>query len=238
MTNRTLAVASSLIVFVLPLMEGCAIYRPKPPVKRSILTDQMLNDVAAKDLLDKYNAMSDGKPSDDDPDRIKKVARRNQILRELIFLIDQNYYSFESHFYGSQAVLNVGGDFVNLGLTGVTSVTGSAHLKSVLSALATGTTGLKTSVDKNFFDQQTRAAIVQKMRAGRASQLAILQDEDHMKAGLTKYSLETGLADVYTYYDEGTLVGALQAIAKSAGDDQKKAADQQKTNSSKSQLMK
>jgi hypothetical protein len=194
----------------------------------------MLSDVSQAELLKQYNAM----PEKDDADRAAKVARRNQILNELIFLIDQNYEAFESHFYGSQAALNVGGDFVNLGLTGVTSVTGSAHLKSVLSAIATGTTGLKTSIDKNFFDQQTRAAIVQKMRALRATELATIRDEHHMKAGLTDYNLETGLADVFAYYDAGTVVGALQNIAQNAGQEQKNAADQQKLNSAKHQELK
>jgi hypothetical protein len=128
-------------------------------------------------------------------------------------------------------VYNVGGDFVSLGLTATSSVTGSAHLKSVLSAVATGTTGLKTSVDKNFLDQQTRSAIVQQMRALRASQLALIQDEKHMKNKLSEYSLEAGLSDVYSYYDAGTVVGALQAIAASASQTTQKAQDKQQQNS-------
>lgn len=220
-----------LVGFFAFLIQGCSIYRPKPPIKHNVVRNQMLDDVSQKDLLKNYNAM----PESSNDEKAKKVARRNQILNELIFLIDQNYASFEGRFYGSQAALNVGGDFVNLGLTGVSSVTGSAHLKSVLSALATGTTGLKTSIDKNFFDQQTRAAIVQKMRAARASQLAIIQDEHHMKAGLTDYSLEAGLSDINSYFDAGTIVGALQNIAQNAGEEQKTATDKQKQNSTQTQ---
>ena len=34
---------------------------------------------------------------------------------------------------------------------------------------------------------------------------------------VSPYSLETGLSDVDKYYQEGTIIGALQAIAVSAG---------------------
>jgi hypothetical protein len=112
----------------------------------------------------------------------------------------------------------------------VASVTGTAHLKSVLSAIATGVTGIKTSYEKNFFDQQTRSAIVQKMRALRAEQLALLEDENHMKAGLSEYDLQGGINDVNRYYDAGTVIAALQSIAESAGTQTTKAQEKQKEN--------
>jgi hypothetical protein len=195
--------------------------------------------------------MKQGTTAADQDNNQKKVARRNQILWELIALIDDRYSDFESKYYGSDASVGFAGDAVNLGLTGVSSVTGTAHLKSVLSAIATGTTGLKTSYQKNFFDQQTRSAVVQKMRAGRATQLALIQDQFHMKAPVvcpetgcptiagatvTPYSLEAGLSDVEAYFEEGTVIGALQAIATTAGTDQAKAKDNQKTNSATQQF--
>src|SRR5262249_49633432 len=148
---------------------------------------------------------------------------------------DQNYYAFENHFYGTQATFTTTADAVNLGLTAAGSVVGAAELKSILSATATGATGFKTSVEKNFFDQQSRAAVVSKMRALRADQLATLEDESHMKGGLTKYSLEAGISDVNAYYDAGTIVGALQSIAQEAGAKTTEAAAKQKTNSTKTQ---
>jgi hypothetical protein len=236
---------------------SCARYKPKAYIPPGTIRNQYLADVTASTLLQTYNAMPAPTPTPDTNDaaaqRQAKVARRNQILTELIALVDQNYSVFEDRYYGSDAAVNFGGDVVNLGLTGVSSVTGTAHLKSVLSAIATGTTGMKTSYQKNFFDQQTRSAVVQKMRAGRATQLATIQDPDHMKAPVVcpdkgcvekvpksgdtpehivaPYSLETGLSDVEKYYEAGTVIGALQAIAESAGQDQTKAKAQQQTNS-------
>lgn len=254
MVNRRLC--NIVIAFAVSLsLSACARYKPKNYVPPNVFKGQYLSDVASKTLLQNYNAMPQPAPDPDTPAaaalRQAKVDRRNQILTELIALIDQNYSVFEDRYYGSDAAVNFGGDVANLGLTGVSSVTGSAHLKSVLSAIATGTTGIKTSYEKNFFDQQTRSAVVQKMRATRATQLALIQDQNHMKApvvcpagGCTAvggvpvapYSLETGLSDVEQYYEAGTIIGALQAIAASAGKDQSDASAKQKVNSLAQQI--
>jgi len=212
------------------LVSGCSVYKPKAPIP-SGYSKQVEADVASPTLLKDYNAMAQGT----DVEKAAKVARRNQILNELIYLVDQNYYNFENHFYGSQATFSTGADAINLGLTAAGAVTGTAEVKSILAATATGVTGFKTSVEKNFFDQQSRAAVVTKMRALRATQLATLQDDSHMKAGVTAYSLEAGISDVNGYYDAGTVVGALQSIAQSAGQQTTDAATKQQTNSTKSQ---
>lgn len=214
------------------LICGCAVYRPKSPIPASY-SKQVLADVSSATLMKDYNAM----PESSDAEKAAKVARRNQVLAELIYLVDQNYYTFENHFYGTQATFNTATDAVSLGLTAAGSVVGSTDIKSILSAAATGNTGLQSSVEKNFFDQQSRAAVVTKMRALRATQLALMEDENHMKAGITGYSIETALSDANAYYDAGTIVAALQSIAQSAGQDTAAAADKQKTNSAKKQAI-
>jgi hypothetical protein len=269
-TNRRLCFHVAILAASCCLF-GCTRYKPKNYVPPNVFKSQYLADVTAKTLLKDYNDMDAPTPTPDTPEAVQqrqaKANRRNQILIELVALIDQNYSVFEDRYYGSEALVNFGGDVANLGLTGVSSVTGTAHLKSVLSAIATGTTGIKTSYEKNFFDQQTRSAVVQQMRAGRATQLALIQDQDHMKAPVVcpaagcptvpcpatgcpaapgaaapttytvaPYSLETGLSDIEKYYQEGTLIGALQAIAVSAGKTQTDASTKQKVNSATQQI--
>ncbi len=115
-------------------------YKPKAYIPKNDFQTQYLKDVSKSTLLADYNAM----PQDSPANVQAKTMRRNQILQELIALIDANYSLFEDKYYGSDAGVNFAGDVVNLGLTGVSSVTGTAHLKAVLSAIATGTTGIKT----------------------------------------------------------------------------------------------
>lgn len=191
----------------------------------------IIKELADPNLVSTYDAL----PSNTQDEKQSKVSRRNHIIREYIWLVDQAYDGFEARYYGAEAGVNWAGDVINLGLTGVSSVTGTAHLKSVLSAIATGTTGIKTSYEKNFFDQQTRSAVVQKMRALRAEQLSILEDEKHLKAGVSEYDLQTGINDVGRYFDAGTVIAALQSIAVSAGAQTQAAADKQKVNGTKTQ---
>ena len=258
MKPKSCSVYRCFLIAVLGLC-GCARYKPKSYIPPGTLKAQYLEDLTSKTLIKDYESMKSPTPDPDTAEakaeRQLKVERRNQILREMISLVDTNYSSFEDRYYGSDATINFGGDVVNLALTGVSSVTGTAHLKSVLSAVATGTTGMKTSYLKNYYDQQTRAAVVQKMRANRAKQLALMEDEDHMKAPaicpaqgcpevtvdgkkhtVAPYSLESGLNDIEQYYQAGTIIGALQAIAASAGDDQTKAAEKKNKSSAAPQL--
>ena len=215
----------ALVAVVMTFAAGCSVYRPKSPIP-SGYTKQVSADITSKTLLKDYNALPEGTVTE----KAAKVARRNQILTELIYLVDQNYYSFENHFYGTQATFSTTADAANLGLTAAGAVVGTTELKSILSATATGVTGLRSSIEKNFFDQQSRAAVVTKMRALRATQLATIQDENHMKAGLTGYSLETGISDVGAYYDAGTVVAALQSIAQTAGQQSAEAQTKQQQN--------
>lgn len=215
----------SILYLLVVLLSGCSVYRPKSPIP-SGYTTQIVHDVSDKGLLTTYNALPEGTAAE----KTAKVARRNQILTELIYLVDQNYYSFENHFYGTQATFSTTADAVNLGLTAAGSVTGTTEVKSILSATATGVTGVRSSVEKNFFDQQSRAAVVTKMRALRATQLATIQDANHMKAGLAEYGLEAGISDVGAYYDAGTVVAALQSIAQTAGQETTDAAKKQQDN--------
>lgn len=229
--------------FMLVSITGCATYRPDPPIPPDLLQKQMLADLSSPTLLSAYNALPQTTPAD----IAAKVARRNQILQELISLTDYNYGKFEESYYGSDANTNFWSDTLNLGLTGVSSVTGTAHLKSVLSAIATGNTGIKGSYLKNFYDNQARSAVVQQMRASRADILASIEDTSHMKASVvaTKdpsgkdvapYSLEQGLADADSYFNAGTIIGALQTIAQAAGETQAGAKEKQGNNSKAPQL--
>ena len=216
-------------------------YRPSSPIDPGKVKAEYSNDLSKSDLISTYNNM----PQDTSANIALKVSRRNQIIEKFIWLIDQNYASFEDTYYGSDASVNFWGDALNLGLTGTASVTGAAHLKSILSAVATGSTGVKTSYLKNYYDSQTRSAVVQQMRALRAAQLAILQDANHMKASVVPagadstvapYSLEQALSDINAYYNAGTIIGALQAISEQAGTAQKSAKESQVTNSKAKQL--
>jgi hypothetical protein len=204
-----------LVVALVLLLVGCgSVYRPKSPIPAATFSNPFLADLASGTLLSAYDAMPEG-PA--------KVARRNAILFEIIYLTDQTYGKYEESFFSGQAFLATGADTLNLGLAGVASVTGTAHLKAVLAAISGGVTGIRSSYQKNFYDQATRETIVQVMRAARLARLAEIEAgmatcSTSVPCGApgTSYSLEQGLLDVTAYYDDGTVMGALISISHSS----------------------
>lgn len=110
-------------------------------------------------------------------------------------------------------------DFASLGLTAAVPV---ANSPKVLGAMSTGFQGAGSTISKNFFDQQTRSIIVQKMRQLREAALVrIAEGEklDVINEDKTKeYSLEQGIVDIQNYYHSGTVTAALQGLATSTGE--------------------
>jgi hypothetical protein len=192
------------LLLSLVFMGGCSsmVYAPKPPVPRSTFSVPYLSDLSSPMLISVYNAMPEGST---------KVARRNQIIFELVWLTDRSYDRYEAGFYSGQAYLNTATDLLELSLDAAASVTGTAATKSILSIIAGGVVGSKTSYEKNFYDQQTREVIVAKMEASRAEQLAVIETG----MAISSYTLEQGLLDAEAYYRAGTVIGALEAINNS-----------------------
>jgi hypothetical protein len=190
-------------LFVLFLC-GCSVYSPKAPFPPSIFSEPYITDLSNPNLIPNYDSMPNG-PA--------KIARRNQIVWEVIWLTDESYRKYEASFFTGQAYLSTAGDFSEIALSGAAAVTGTAHLKSVLAAVSGGIVGMGASYQKNFFDQTTRETIVQVMRASRLAKL--VEMEQGMNSG-PSYTIEWGLRDATDYYDNGTVMGALITISNSS----------------------
>jgi hypothetical protein len=208
--KKIFAVTLSLI------LSGCgaSIYRPKPAVPTAVFSVPYLADLSSPNLFKDYDALPEGP---------LKVARRNAILWEYIWLTDQTYGNYETSFFAGQAFIATGADFLNIALSATAAVTGTAHLKSILAVASGSVTGMRASYEKNFYDLATREAIVQVMRSARLEQLATIEagmatcsTSTPCGTNMASYSLEQGLLDVGDYFDRGTILGALMTIAHSS----------------------
>ena len=187
-------------------MTSCSglVYTPKPPLLSTTFSTPYLSDLSTPTLIKDFNGMPDG-PA--------KIARRNEIVWEIVYLTDSSYRTYEANFFSGQAYVGTAGDIAVLSLDAVAAVTGTAHLKAVLAAISGGVTGARASYQKNFYDQASRDSIVQTMRANRLAQLAVIQQG--MRTG-ANYTIEQVLLDATDYYDAGTVIGALITINTSA----------------------
>lgn len=164
----------------------------------------------AQDLSGGWLANYRALPEGTDAEKAVKQERRNQIINEFVWFADDAYYQWEPNFYASGATISTIFDFASLGLTGATTV---ANSPKVLGAMATGVQGGNASIAKNFYDQQSRSVIVQKMRQLRDAALVRIADGENKD--LTAYSLDQGIVDVQNYYYAGTVTAALQGLASS-----------------------
>jgi hypothetical protein len=185
-------------------LSACSGYRPRAARPLSVYNSQV-NAELAGNWLAAYDALTD---------QTAKLNQRNHLLSEFVWAVDRNYDRFEVAFYTNKAAEDIAGDFIGLGLGGASVFTGSAHAKTILSVVAATVIGAKASIDSRWYNQETREAIVSEMRALRSTQLAVI--EKGMGEPLSSYSLDEGILDVQEYYQEGSIVAALQAISQTA----------------------
>ena len=158
------------------------------------LLDQAVNDQIAK------------------PENAKVL--RNQIVDDLRTNIDHVYNEYLQVLYTGKGVEGLAFDITNLGLTAASTITLVSRTKTILSALATGLGGVGLSVDKNFFGQQTFAALAAAMQARRdLARNTILKNE---QLGVDVYSLDMARDDLVAYFYCGTLPGAIQEVQQEA----------------------
>lgn len=146
-----------------------------------------------------------------------KKQARNDILNDLMWLADDYYGQLTSQLRNNNAWRQTLFDAAKLGLGAAGSVVGGAELKAILAATGTAVQGLNTSIDKNFYAQQSVEAIVAAMDSQRA------EDKKLVIAGMAQfadqtptYPLTQGLLDVQKYALDTTLTHALIALSQKA----------------------
>ena len=120
-------------------------------------------------------------------------------------------YSANAAFYqrGSATL----GDFAVLGLTSAATITSGVQAKTVLSGVAAAITGGRIAVDKEIFYDTTLPILLERMRSLRAVKYVEIQNK-LTSQDAEHYTLQAALADVYDYFQDGTLAAAIADISK------------------------
>ncbi len=140
----------------------------------------------------------------------KKVVR-DDIINEVSNDIRESSREYTGAVYQHRAGFDTLSDATLLGLTAAIAVGGGAEVKAALGAAATGITGLRTSVQKNFFDDRSREAIFLVIAANQEKAEKALTDGK--KASFLAYSLSDACNDLDRLYESGTVLKALNTIA-------------------------
>jgi hypothetical protein len=135
-------------------------------------------------------------------------ARRNKIINDLLFLINDYYSAYELSWYATAVGHGFLSDITTLGLDTAATATGTATVKTMLTAISTGVGGQKIAVQRDFFQNQNIALIIKNMRAGRGEVLSKIRSQT--SKDVDEYSLEDALLDLQEYFLAGTVIGGIQ----------------------------
>lgn len=211
--NMKKSLSCICLVFLAAALSGCGtpgFPRQSYDEKRQI--KQLEKEFEKPDLITNYFALTTEET---------KRAARDKIISGRLALIDLNYNQFIARFSVKKQSLDAGTEITELGLNLATTAVGGEGAKTILSAVASGVTGTKLAIDKNFFFEKTVPVLITSMNAQRKLALAPIL------TGITKdsetYPLTQALSDIDAYYFAGTFIGALQAIQADSGAKDKQA---------------
>jgi len=147
--------------------------------------------------------------------------QRSQLIRQLLLLTDLYYQDYRESLYSMTSGTDFLGSATITAMNAVSSISGGEEFKTLIAAVTTGFSGVKTEFNRTILRDKTLHAIFKQMDASRAQvntkiQLSLAKD-------LSTYPVEEGLRDIVAYYNAGTLVGALDAIEANASKQENKA---------------
>ena len=211
-----MAAAHRIFLLIISLsLISCASPRGFP--ERTVSSDEELKELKIyyeSEKVDEYSA-----PGKTDEERMRI---RNEIINARIAAIDIQFALFQQKLHQEGVGLNIGSDAIILGL-GAAGALVSGGASQVLSATSAAVVGLKGSVDKKLFFEQTMPALFSQMIAQRKKVLAKIRTG--LTNSATDYPLQQGFADLEDYRYAGSIPGALATIVEDAGTTSAKATE-------------
>lgn len=154
-------------------------------------------------------------------------ALRDEIVNGRLRSIDLHFGIWQRDIVTDTMKLNTVGDITSLAVTTAATITSSIHAKTILSAIATGLTGAKATINKDVFYDKTVPVLLAQMSALRKQVLVRLRLG--LNQDLPEYGLNQALSDVDDYYTAGTIQAALAGITETAGKSAGEATEQLET---------
>jgi hypothetical protein len=146
---------------------------------------------------------------------------RNNLAERLLGVSDDHYIQLKNSLLNSRNSLSFFGEVTATTLSAVSALLGDVDTKSIVSTASTLTQSTKTSIDKNFFANNSTNALVGKMDADRATIRQTITTNEG--ADLSDYGFEAALNDIRKYDDAGTVTSALISLAADASSQKKTA---------------
>jgi PBP1b-binding outer membrane lipoprotein LpoB len=202
------------VLCVMLLLSGCATMASAPKRSGDVNAElKALKPYFSADVIATYNGKGDGQ---------KKY--RDEVVFARIRAIDLNYTQFINDISREDKGMNIGTDTAVLLLDAAGALSKISSTQAIFAQSSGVLTGVKASIDKNAYYDKTLYALISQMQASRQAALFTLYNG--LETGVDQYPLLKALIDVESYYQAGTILGAVTAITKSSGE-QKAIADKE-----------
>lgn len=155
-------------------------------------------------------------------DFVTEAVIRNEIVTARMYIIDVEYNYYEARLTREMQDEGLLATATELGLTTAATLVPVVQTKTLLSALATGVTGLDKAYNEKELLTNTIQALQIQMRADRKKEAAVifakmfkdLSANARMITPIAEYTLPMALSDVDAYYQAGTFSSALIGLSK------------------------
>lgn len=145
----------------------------------------------------------------------KRKEFRDEFIDRCVAAINGSYGVFADSLRSDQKSFSIGAETLGTGFTSAAALAKSARTKTFLATYATFVLGLKGTVDKELFVNQALSALKAQMAASRAKVMVEITKGKALSDA--EYSLNAAIFHLQTYYEAGTLDGALSSINVDAG---------------------
>jgi hypothetical protein len=199
-----------VVLAAVPALAGCASHQVGPNRPVPIETDiQMVSSLAyPQDLVSFASNWPD------------KGAARNEMLTARMYVADMEYQVYEANLTKEMQDEGLLGTAASLGLTTSSTLVSPAVTKTILSALATGVTGLDKAYNEKELLSNAMQALQTQMRADRNAQAAQIYARmfttDKKPTPISQYTWTMALSDAEAYYQAGTISSALIGLTRTA----------------------
>lgn len=213
---KSMGIVGLTLLVVVSSFAGCSkavmAGRPERSIERSAI-------IAA--VQDKFKIADEISLYYDEPDPEKRRVIRDRVLDWSIVLINEHYGEFIEQFSSGKKAFDSGADIATIGTSLAATLVGSAGTKAILAAISAGVTGSKTSIDKNYFYEQTVKVLIKQMDSSRRAVYADILKGQGMT--VRAYSMTAALGDLERYAFAGSFDGALTDIQQVAAEQQQTA---------------
>ena len=157
--------------------------------------------------LDATQAMTTG-------DEAAQLNARNAYVANRLVLLDADFLAYVRSLTSDKRTLDSASEGSVLGLSVLGTIRDSARAKENLAAAVAAITGLKSNIDKNFFENRGLDAIAAMMVARRKE--VLVRIADGLGRPAATYTLVAARSDLNDYYLAGTMDGAFMTIQAEA----------------------